>query len=253
MRRIRTRYEGVCKYCRRIVPVGEVVYWEEGRGIWHINCAERKNASNPKLGRSSRHTNEGQSGPRPWQLLMSLSLILICAGLGFNVIAAKTVRHKPSSMVSSQTYSSTLTTASPVSTSSVTMRTTTYSTGSSGSGHPSCPYGGTYYARICTSLCGCQYNVCVSFDYNCANDYQAVTTYVYNTVTFLTVTTIVTTVCTSAKETVMATRASTVYTTHTDYGNPSLVGLSYGILVIGAVMLLCGALLRWKGKTLANN
>jgi len=39
---------------------------------------------------------------------------------------------------------------------------------------PSCPYGGTYYPVKCTSLCGCQYDVCITFDYNCANDYPAV-------------------------------------------------------------------------------
>jgi hypothetical protein len=38
----------------------------------------------------------------------------------------------------------------------------------------SCPYGGSYRSSIYTKLCGWQYNVCVSFDYNCANDYQAV-------------------------------------------------------------------------------
>jgi hypothetical protein len=37
-----------------------------------------------------------------------------------------------------------------------------------------CPYGGQYYSSIYTKLCGWQYNVCVSFDYNCANDYHAV-------------------------------------------------------------------------------
>ena len=37
-----------------------------------------------------------------------------------------------------------------------------------------CPYGGRYYARIHTSLCGWQYNVCVTFDYNCSNDYPGV-------------------------------------------------------------------------------
>jgi hypothetical protein len=36
----------------------------------------------------------------------------------------------------------------------------------------SCPRGGTYYSHILTSLCGNQYDVCVSFDYNCANDYH---------------------------------------------------------------------------------
>jgi hypothetical protein len=39
---------------------------------------------------------------------------------------------------------------------------------------PSCPYGGTYYPVKCTRLCGCQYDVCITFDYNCANDYPAV-------------------------------------------------------------------------------
>jgi hypothetical protein len=39
---------------------------------------------------------------------------------------------------------------------------------------PSCPYGGTYYSVKCTSLCGCQHDVCITFDYNCANDYPAV-------------------------------------------------------------------------------
>jgi len=36
----------------------------------------------------------------------------------------------------------------------------------------SCPNGGEYYSRISTSLCGVQYDVCVSFDYNCGNDYH---------------------------------------------------------------------------------
>jgi hypothetical protein len=40
-----------------------------------------------------------------------------------------------------------------------------------------CPYGGTYFASIYTRLCGWQYNVCVSFDRNCGNDYTAVYSY----------------------------------------------------------------------------
>jgi hypothetical protein len=231
MRRIRTKYEGVCKYCRRIVPVGEVVYWEQGSGIWHIDCAERKVRGRPPLAPSSRHIKEDRPGPRPWQLLVSLGLIVICVGLIFNVIAAKTVTYTPSSIVRAETYGSNLTTVSPVSTSSVTMRTIAYSTSSYGLGYPSCPYGGTYFASICTNLCGCQYNVCVSFDYNCADDYQAVQSYVYNTVTLPTVTTIVRTLCTSVKEPVVEIKTSTVY----------------------AVMLLSGALLRWKREPRANN
>jgi len=38
----------------------------------------------------------------------------------------------------------------------------------------SCPYGGRYYSRLHTSLCGWQYDVCVTFDRNCANDYPAI-------------------------------------------------------------------------------
>lgn len=37
----------------------------------------------------------------------------------------------------------------------------------------SCPRGGTYYTQISTSLCGTQYDICVSFDYNCGNDYHS--------------------------------------------------------------------------------
>lgn len=53
----------------------------------------------------------------------------------------------------------------------LTYTTTTVSTWRAG---PSCPYGGTYYSVKCTSLCGCQHDVCITFDYNCANDYHAV-------------------------------------------------------------------------------
>jgi hypothetical protein len=69
------------------------------------------------------------------------------------------------------------------STSTTTTATTTYvSTYTSskvltiGRSGPTCPYGGKYRSSICTSLCGCQYDVCVTFDYNCANDYRAVYT-----------------------------------------------------------------------------
>jgi hypothetical protein len=228
------------------------VYWEQGSGIWHINCAKRKNAEEPQPPQAFRHINKPWPRPSPWQLLMSLGLIVICGGATLNVIAANTVTYSPSSTVGSQTYSSTLTTTSPLSTSSATMRTIAYSTRSYALGYPSCPYGGTYFASICTSLCGCQYNVCVSFDYNCANDYPAVQSYGYITVTIPTVTTTVRTLCTSVNVPLMTTRTSTAYTTYTEHGNPALAGDSYCVLVIGAVTLLSGALLRWKRKPQAS-
>ena len=56
-----------------------------------------------------------------------------------------------------------------------TIRVLTYTTtrASVSSAGPSCPYGGTYYAAKYTRLCGWQYDVCITFDYNCANDYHA--------------------------------------------------------------------------------
>ncbi|MGA8858122.1 MAG: hypothetical protein WB643_13280 [Candidatus Bathyarchaeia archaeon] len=51
------------------------------------------------------------------------------------------------------------------------MSVTVSSYGSYGS---SCPYGGTYFSSIYTSLCGWQYDVCVTFDSNCSDDYHPV-------------------------------------------------------------------------------
>jgi hypothetical protein len=72
-----------------------------------------------------------------------------------------------------QTYSTSLTTTGTTTYVSTYVSTKVLTIGRSGA---SCPYGGEYRSEICTSLCGCQYNVCVSFDHNCANDYQAVYT-----------------------------------------------------------------------------
>ena len=38
LRQIRTKFEGVCRKCRRRIGIGETVYWEQGKGIWHLNC-----------------------------------------------------------------------------------------------------------------------------------------------------------------------------------------------------------------------
>jgi len=72
-----------------------------------------------------------------------------------------------------QSYTTSLTTTGTTTYVSTYVSTKVLTIGRSGA---SCPYGGEYRSKICTSLCGCQYNVCVSFDHNCANDYQAVYT-----------------------------------------------------------------------------
>lgn len=58
MRQIRTKYEGVCRHCRRRVGIGETVYWEQGKGIWHLNCDSKPSAitvPTSKFGMSRRN------------------------------------------------------------------------------------------------------------------------------------------------------------------------------------------------------
>lgn len=42
LRQIKTRYEGICRYCRTSIPIGETVFWEQGKGVWHIGCDPSK-------------------------------------------------------------------------------------------------------------------------------------------------------------------------------------------------------------------
>ena len=42
MRKIVARYKGKCSVCGRVIEEGETVYWEKGRGIWHIDCEKTK-------------------------------------------------------------------------------------------------------------------------------------------------------------------------------------------------------------------
>jgi len=70
-----------------------------------------------------------------------------------------------------ETFTISLTTTGTTRSISTCTTTKVLTMGKSG---PTCPYGGQYRSSICTSLCGCQYDVCVTFDHNCANDYHAI-------------------------------------------------------------------------------
>jgi hypothetical protein len=72
-----------------------------------------------------------------------------------------------------QSFTTSLTTTGTTTYVSTYVSTKVVTIGRSGA---TCPRGGEYRSEICTSLCGCQYDVCVSFDHNCANDYPAVYT-----------------------------------------------------------------------------
>lgn len=41
MRRISLKYAGKCVKCGRRMQVGELAYWEKGKGIWHLDCPAR--------------------------------------------------------------------------------------------------------------------------------------------------------------------------------------------------------------------
>jgi len=109
-------------------------------------------------------------------ILAGLSTVGYAGQLGpFSIpeYVARTVRLNLTQTSTVQSFTTSLTTTGTTTYVSTYVSTKVLTIGRSG---PSCPYGGEYRSKICTSLCGCQYDVCVSFDYNCANDYPAVYT-----------------------------------------------------------------------------
>lgn len=130
---------------------------------------------------------------------------------------------------------------------------TTTKVATMGRSGPTCPYGGEYRSRICTSLCGCQYDVCVTFDYNCANDYPAV----YKDRTTIQASKVRTTGTSYGVQTYTLTyhlrttsesykTTSTVETRHIEVTNPmqQTLGITgIGLIALGALAFL---MLVWK-------
>ncbi len=42
MRKIVAKYDGKCIVCGNDISEGETVYWESGRGIWHLGCEPKR-------------------------------------------------------------------------------------------------------------------------------------------------------------------------------------------------------------------
>jgi hypothetical protein len=114
LRKISLKYRGKCVKCGSWIAVGETAYWEQGKGVWHLDCGA------PTRSRPRKLQVHGS-----WIVARIIVAIVLILAL---YVASKSM----------------------------------------------CPHGGQYYPSICTRLCGCQYNVCVSYDYNCANDYSAI-------------------------------------------------------------------------------
>jgi hypothetical protein len=195
------------------------------------------------------------------KVLLVLGLILVAAAATGEAvrqtITVTTYKSRIYLLTSSNTLTSDVASLAvrPATTQIAAVKTTVYSVSSVG-GHPTCPHGGTYYASICTSLCGCQYNVCVSFDYNCANDYHAVyaggyavtrtrlSTYT-STSTAYTQFSTTQTYCTTLQQKALMTETLTS-TRMLDELNPAI----WALAVTGALSVIGAILLRIRARRL---
>jgi hypothetical protein len=216
LRKISLKYAGKCSKCGRWIQGGKIAYWEQGKGIWHVECYEdhrevkygvwqtepmprprssdRSKSSSlidgtSAIGARLQHSKFPRNTRkiRPLRSYTPLILSVACAltgllSLGYSssmgpLAVPETFTRASTvcvpSTAATQTY---LTSVSTSSTTTYRTQSTTWTTQTLGKVGP-CPYGGTYYSRLCTKLCGCQYNVCVSFDRNCGNDYASIYSY----------------------------------------------------------------------------
>jgi hypothetical protein len=202
----------------------------------------------------------GKEGPG--KLLLVLGLILVGAAATAEVARQTTTVTTYNSRIYLVTSSNTLTSdvessvVQPTTTNIVALKTSLYSVSIVG-GNPACPNGGTFYASICTSLCGCQYNVCVSFDNNCANDYPAVYVGGYAVTrtrvsTFTSTSTEYTqfsttqTYCTTLQKKALATQTLTS-TRRLDELNPVI----WGLTVTGALIVIAAVILSMRARRFA--
>ena len=191
----------------------------------------------------------------PGKVLLVLGLILVAAAATAGAVRQTTTVTTYKSRIYLVTSSNTLTSdvaslvVQPTTTQITALKTTVHIVSSVG-GQPACPNGGTYYASICTSLCGCQYNVCVTFDNNCANDYPAVYVGGYAVTrtrvsTFTSTSTAYTqfsttqTYCTTMQQKALVTETLTS-TRRLDELNPAI----WGLATASAVVVIAGLLVH---------
>jgi hypothetical protein len=196
LRKISLKYRGRCVKCNRWIPAGEVAFWEKGKGVWHVDCQTR--TAQAMIAESASHTKaigtrllHSGFSPTAWKPRPPKSPVLIifvaCALVGLSslgysssmgplAVPATFTRASTVCVPSTATTQTYLTSVATSSTTTYRTQSTTLTTQTLGKVGP-CPYGGTYFSKLCTKLCGCQYNVCVSFDRNCGNDYAAIYSY----------------------------------------------------------------------------
>lgn len=202
----------------------------------------------------------GNKGPGKVLLVLALMLVAAAAtaGAARQTIVVTTYKSRIYLVTSSNTLTSDVASLviQPATTQIAALKTTVYSVSSVG-GHLTCTNGGTYYASICTSLCGCKYNVCVTFDNNCANDYPAIYVGGYAVTrtrvsTFVSTSTAYTqfsttqTYCITPQKKALVTETLTS-TRKLDELNPVV----WGLATTGALFVIGAILLRMRARRLA--
>jgi len=81
-RKIALKYEGRCRRCGKMIPIGARAYWEPGIGVWHPECTLSSSMSSRF--RISRPTQLG--------LLFAIVIVLAFAGVlvGSNFVPQRT-------------------------------------------------------------------------------------------------------------------------------------------------------------------
>ncbi len=187
-----------------------------------------------------------------------VGLLLIVMAVAVGIPAIPRLEVDVATLRAAEEFKTIVQRVEPFSTETGIKQTASYSTRTVG-GRPTCPYGGTYYSYICTRLCGCQTDVCVSFDRNCSNDYKAV--YVggrTEVFTYSYVTTFKNTFCTTLNEELTSVKLVTKTSTYTNtvalFADSRVTAFSWITGLVGVVLISIGLVslrsklssVRWK-------
>ena len=82
-RRIVTKYPGFCRVCNRAIEEGKEVYFEKGKGIWHLAC----------------NSPDASTVPRKYLYASLVVIIILLAAL----VGSLTVTKPPNLIVSTVT------------------------------------------------------------------------------------------------------------------------------------------------------
>jgi DNA/RNA endonuclease YhcR with UshA esterase domain len=83
LRKISLKYSGKCAKCGQWIPVGETAFWEEGKGVWHLDCGANIIQETPDARRPPRDRKH-RFHLRP-QLVFTILLVVITFSAGLAI------------------------------------------------------------------------------------------------------------------------------------------------------------------------